>query len=294
MEFISLSFVKDQVLRQYGKHKNLKGKIEHFFNSFVNTHNDLEYFWVDNKIFLKESYGFYLKKEIERVLNKPIKPIRAKLFSKEEIPAPKDANYVTNKLKERKDFLEKKEAERRASILDEFNDTIRSIKNSKSGFRHIGVFDLEFWEMKMNILLEFGWVIMDYQGETKTTHLIVQDNLKYNNGVYSKNNKYARRDSKTIPLSIALEEFQKEFLDKVEIVIGHGLTNDFKVLKANGLDLNIKYLDTAQIGAAFMDVEHTVSLERLLDYLKIEHNDLHNAANDVEYILEAVKTMGNL
>lgn len=77
-------------------------------------------------------------------------------------------------------------------------------------------------------------------------------------------------------------------------MVGHGLTNDFKVLKLNGLDLNLEYIDTSDIGSVIMGETDKVPLSRLLDYLKIEHDDLHNAANDVEFILKAFFELGNL
>ena len=122
----------------------------------------------------------------------------------------------------------------------------------------------------------------------------MQENLKYTNGFYSENNRFARSDSRIVPLNIAKQQFREKFLDKVDVMVGHALSNDFKVLKVNGMPLNIRFLDTADIGAIFMNEKDKVSLGRLLEHLDIDHRELHNAANDVEYTLEAFFKMGDL
>jgi len=292
MEFISLSYVHNNVLKQYGKHKHLKSKINDYFNSFVDRHQDLKYLWYDSKAYIPSQFGFQLKKEIEKKINKSIRPIYAKIFNESDDLDLKDNIYIKQKIAEKKQQAKDlADAKREANIL-KLKDYVRKIKSGEIQF--IGSFDLEFWERDMNRILEFGWSIMDYKGNTKTTHIVVQDNLNYENGVFSKNNRYARKDSKTKPLNIAIKEFEDNFINKVGLFIGHGLTNDFKVLKANGVDLDIEYLDTSEIGAALMGVDDTVSIERLLKFLNIESTNLHNAANDAEYVLEAFKAMGEL
>ncbi len=294
MEYISLNFIQNNVIRQYGKQKALKSKINNYFGSFVDQHQDIPYVWLEGKAYVRGSFGFQLKKEIEKLLNKQIKPIHPKLFSSDFVIKERDNLYIKQKIEDRKLAIQAKSDARKKVINDKFFDTIKSIKNETPGFRYIGAFDLEFWENDMNLILEFGWSIIDYKGETKTTHLVVQENLKYENGVFSKNNRFARKDTQTVPLKVAMDRFQKEFLDKTDIYVGHGLENDFKVLSINGMNLELDYLDTADIGAVLMGEDHKVSLQRLLNHLKIKHDNLHNAANDVEYLLEALCEMGDL
>lgn len=294
MELISVSFVQHNVNNQYGKHKTLRGKLNGYFTQFVDKYRDFNYVWFEGKLYVDAKHGWQIKKDIEKLLNKPIRPIYPKNFGPDFHMKFVDALTVKKKI-DQKNARKKHELEmKKDGIKKEFFDTIDNIKHEKPGYRYIGAFDLEFWEYDMNILLEFGWSIVDYSGKTFTTHLIVQENLKYENGQFSKNNRFARRDSQTVPLKVAMDRFQTEFLDKTEVLVGHGLTNDFKVLKANGLYLNLPYLDTSDIGAAVMGENDKVSLERLLDYLEIEHDDLHNAANDVEFILKAFFELGDL
>jgi len=292
MEFISLSHVHNNVLKQYGKHKHLKSKINDYFNSFVDQHQDLKYLWYDGKAYVPSQFGFQLKKEIEKKINKSIRPIHAKIFNKTDELLLKDNIYIKQKLAEKKQQVKDLASAKRESNILKLKDCVRKIKSGEIQF--IGSFDLEFWERDMNRILEFGWSIMDYNGSTTTTHIVVQDNLNYENGIFSKNNRYARKDSKTKPLKLAIKEFKEKFINKVDLFIGHGLTNDFKVLKANGVNLDIEYLDTAEIGAALMGEDDNVSIERLLKFLNIESSNLHNAANDAEYVLEAFKVMGEI
>lgn len=294
MEYISLNFVQHIITRQYGKQKNLKVKINNYFSSFIDRHHDIEYGWVDQKVYIPANYGWQIKKELEKLLNKSIRDIEPKSFPKDFDIQVLDAVKVKKKIERRNILNKEKHDARKKKLKDDFFEVIHNIKENKDGFRCIGAFDLEFWENDMNLILEFGWKIIDYKGEEQTTHLIVQENLKYENGVFSKNNRFARKDSQTVPLKIAMERFQTEFLDKADVFVGHGLENDFKVLKANGMNLELDYIDTADIGAVIMGEDHKVNLGRLLDHLEIKHDDLHNAANDVEYLLEAFFELGDL
>ena len=294
MELISVSFVHHNVINQYGNHKMLRGKINNYFHQFIDKYKDFDYAWVDEKLYIDNKHGWQIKKDIEKLLNKPIKPIYTKIFGSKYNIKFIDVMDVKKKIEQKKIKKDYELEIKHKSIKQEFYNIIDKIKKRENGYRYIGSFDLEFWEHNMNLLLEFGWSIVDYHGKTHTTHLIVQENLKYENGQFSKNNRFARKDSQTVPLKVALRRFKEEFLDKVEVLVGHGLTNDFKVLKLNGLDLNLEYIDTSDIGSVIMGETDKVSLSRLLDYLKIEHDDLHNAANDVEFILKAFFELGNL
>ena len=294
MEFISLNFVKHNISRQYGKQGNLKSKINNYFGSFIDQHPDLKYGFVDGKVYIEGSFAWKMKKELEKLTNKPIKEIRPKIFPNDFEMTVLDNISAKKKAEERIKKIKEASFKRKEDIKQEFQDVVSNIKHDIPDHQMIGSFDLEFWEHNMDYILEFGWSIIDYKGETKTIHLVVQENLNYENGQFSKNNRFARNDTQIVPLKIAMKRFQEEFLDVVEIIVGHGLENDFRVLKTNGMDLELDYLDTADIGAAFMNEDHKVSLERLLDHLKIEHDDLHNAANDVEYILKAFFELGDL
>lgn len=294
MEYISISHIHNNVIRQYGKQKAIKSKISNYFNSFVDRHPDLEYGWVEQKVYLQGSFSWQLKKEIEKALNKPIKPIQYKYFSEDFVIPKFDQITIRKKIQERIKWKKEALEAKKQKFKDGLTDAVSDIKSMKDGARFIGAFDLEFWEHNTDLILEFGWSIIDYQGETKSVHLLVQENLDYENGTYTKNNRHARLDTQTVPLNIALKRFQTEFLDKTDIIVGHGLESDIKVLGINDFVFDRSYLDTSDIGGAIMDESDKVSLERLLNHLNIESNNLHNAANDAEYVLDVFFEMGDL
>jgi hypothetical protein len=295
MELISIGFVQNLVTNQYGKHKNLRIKIDKYFAQFVDRYNDFNYVWHDKKPYIEAKHEDQIKKDIEKMLNKQIQHFRPKEFPPEFNPRFIDAVSVKRKITRKINRKRRLQENRKRKIRNNFNKVVNGIKQFKEGHNYIGSFDLEFWEHNMNHLLEFGWRIEDYYGsEGETVHLIVQENLHYENGVFSKNNRFARKDSQIVPLKVALKRFKEEFVDKIDILVGHGLSNDFKVLKINGMNLQMDYLDTSDIGGVMMNQNDKVSLERLLDHLKIKHDDLHNAANDVEFILKAFFNLGDL
>jgi len=289
-----MNYVQHMVINKYGKHKALQVKINQYFSQFLDKYREFDYAWIDNKLYIAKKHGWQIKKDIEKMINTSIFDITPKIFTDEVKINIVNYQFVKKKIQQKNERKKIEIELKKSGIKKEFFETVDNIKNEKSGFRYIGSFDLEFWEQDMSILLEFGWSIVDYKGSTSTTHLVVQENLKYKNGQFSNNNRFSRTDTHIVPLKVALNRFQEEFINKTDIFLGHGLTNDFKVLKLNGLDLDISYFDTSDIGAVIMGENDKVSLIRLLDYLEISHDNLHNAANDAEFVLKAFFELGNL
>ena len=294
MDLVSVGYIQSVAIHQYNKYPQIRDKINKFFTQFLDNYMNFRYVWFEDKLYVEAENLNTIKTDLENYLNKPINKIGYKSFPPEY--RFRFLDVVAAKKKIDKKLLKKQleKEKKRNKITSGFDEVVNKIKSNEQGFRFIGCFDLEFWEHDMNILLEFGWRIEDYHGEGKTTHLIVQDNLNYKNGFYSKNNRFSRKDSKIVPLSVAKQQFKEEFLDKIDVLVGHGLCNDFKVLKSNGMDLDLKYYDTSDIGAAMMKRDDKISLEKMLNHLQIKHDDLHNAANDVEFILKAFFELGKL
>lgn len=295
MDLISVGFVQNSVIQQYGKHPNLRMMINDFFTHFTDNYDDLEYVWYEGKVFVDAKHSDLIKGDIENVLNMKILPFGFKTLPPESVVEVVDSMVIKCKIEERRQKKIKEKEERKQKIKDDFGTTIDNIKKGVEGHRIIGSFDLEFWEQNNNVLLEFGWRIEDYEsGKGETVHLVVQENLNHTNTMYTSGNKFSRKDSQVVPLSVAKDRFQKEFLDVTELMVGHGLNNDIKVLDANGIKITQPYVDTSIVGGVLMDHVNMISLTHLLKFYKIRHGTLHNAATDVEFTMKAFFEMGDL
>lgn len=294
MDLVSIGYVQNVAILQYGKYPSLKEKINDYFSNFLDTHHELEYVWYEDRLYVAGEHLPLIKDDLEKSINKPIDVVRAKSFPEEYTFRFISADVVKRKLEKRALKKKKEKEEKKNKILNEFNDVVANIKAGADGFKTIGCFDLEFWEKDMNILLEFGWKIEDFSGNCKTTHLIIRDNLECKNGFYSKNNRFTRNDSEIVSLAVAKQRFKDEFLGKFDILVGHALDNDFRVLKLNEMDCEQPFFDTADIAARLMNKENKMSLEKILKGYNMAHINLHNAANDVEATLAVFLKMGKL
>jgi len=295
MELISIGFIHNDVTRQYKYHKNLRIKIDKYFSEFVDSYNHFKYVWIEGKLYISSKHSNKIKNDIETLLNNKIESIKVKFISQPSSIRFISSCTVKRKIESKKNKKKKEINFKRKRILDEFFSIINNIKNDNNiYFNNIGCFDLEFWENNSSFILEFGWCIVDYKtGERKTTHLIIDENIKYKN-VYVKDNRFGRDDSEIVSNEVAIQRFQDEFLTKIDVLIGHGLDNDVRVLNMNGLRIFKHYLDTSDIGAAILYENDRISLERLLTHLRIKGENLHNAANDAECILQTFFKMGEL
>lgn len=295
MKFVSVGNIKNIALTQYRRDAITSEKINLYFENFLDTYSDFQYVWFENRLYFDSIYFNIVKHDIELFINREIGYVPMKTFPPELNI--KLVDSVTVKRKIDRIILKKKinKEKIKNKIIDDFDNLIQNIKICSPGYRYIGCLDLEFWENDMGIILEFGWKIQDYMGVGQTTHFVIQENLNYKNGFYSKNNRFSRKDSRVVPLKIAKQKFKDEFLNKIDILVGHGLNNDIKVLQMNGITIDKKYYDTSDIGAVkILNRTDRISLENLLGVLNIPHDNLHNAANDVEFILEAFYEIGGL
>ena len=294
MDLVSIGYIQNTAILLYGKYPRIREKIENYFKQFLDTYHDLKYVWYEGRIYVGGEHIDTIKDDLEKAINKPIGAIRAKSFPSEQTFRFYDAIKIKHRLEKRALKKKKEKDEKRNKIIDEFNKVINNLKAGAEGFKTVGCFDLEFWEQDMNKILEFGWKIEDFSGKSKTTHLIIRDNIECENGFYSKNNRFSRTDSEIVSLEVAKRRFQTEFLGKFDILVGHALSNDFRILKLNDMDCEQPYYDTADISTALMKKDNKMSLEKLLIHYNVSYVDLHNAANDVESTMAVFLRMGKM
>ncbi len=294
MELVSIGYIQNTAILKYGKFPSVREKINEYFSQFLDNYQDLQYVWYEDRVYVGGEHIPTIVDDLERTLNKPIDVVRPKSFPEEYTFRFYNAAKIKQKLEKRALKKKKEKDEKRNKIIGEFDAVITNLKASADGFKTVGCFDLEFWEQDMNRILEFGWKIEDFSGTSKTTHLIVRDNIECKNGFYSKNNRFSRNDSEIVSLAVAMERFQTEFLGKFDVLVGHALCNDFKVLKLNDLHCEQPYYDTADIAAALMNKDNKMSLEKLLKHYNVSYVDLHNAANDVESTMAVFLRMGKM
>lgn len=294
MDLVSIGYIKNVAILQYGKFPSVRNQIENFFTKFLDNYADMKYVWYENRVYVGGEYLDSIVEDLEKFINKPIKNVRAKTFSDEYTFRFVDADTIRKKIEKRLLKKKKEKEDKRTKIINDFYTAVENIKSGKEGFKTVGCFDLEFWEQDMNKILEFGWRIEDFSGNSKTTHLIIRDNIGCKNGFYSKNNRFSRSDSEVVSLKVAKRRFEDEFLGKFDVLVGHALSNDFKVLKLNDMDCVCHYFDTADIAPALLEHDEKISLEKLLKKYNVSYVDLHNAANDVDATLAVFLKMGKL
>lgn len=150
--------------------------------------------------------------------------------------------------------------------------------------------DFEAFERNQKKITEVGFSVYE-NGECKNYHYIVKENIAYLNGSFVADNKFnfAFGKSEILPLKEALSRLSK-VLVSTDYLVGHAVGNELKWLRKNNVELlpDIKTIDTSILAGGFMKIGQRVSLTRILTYLGIKHNFLHNAGNDSVYTMKAL------
>ena len=163
--------------------------------------------------------------------------------------------------------------------------------------------DVEAYEADTTKVLEVGIAcasgvdVFDV-GEEVVTHLVVADHLDLHNGRFVPDHRahlnFGRAE--TVPLD-GLAEKIRETLHTIRqqvsalYVVGHSIQHDIDWLKTLGIDVQMEGCDIAKAWQAREGAVHLTSLAHMLDGLKIEYSNLHNAANDAVYTLRVFKRM---
>lgn len=148
-------------------------------------------------------------------------------------------------------------------------------------------FDIEALESNQSKLTEFG-ISLFHNDNISTNHYIVKENLHLRNGKRVADNKdnFNFGISKIKPLKESFD-ITIDFINKVDYVIGQGISNDFKYLRQTNNRIqfksDLKIIDTYYLSFYFDN--GGLGLEKMLKDFKIEYKHLHNGGNDAHYNL---------
>jgi uncharacterized protein (AIM24 family) len=199
--------------------------------------------------------------------------------------------------------LSKQIAKYHSSIAKKTNlfEDIKWIESNINDLKII-CFDFEAFEKKQHILTELGITILE-NGNYKSEHYIVKENLSYKNGnkVNDRRFNFNFGQSKTLPLHEIIL-ILKQYLDNTDLIIGQGIVNDFdyakrylknqdKLPKDFIAQKNYKVLDTHDL--TFLFEAKGMGLQKTLEYFNILHRNLHNGGNDSRYNLMVFEKMIN-
>lgn len=166
--------------------------------------------------------------------------------------------------------------------------------------RPLVAIDVEAWEKNLKKVTEIGISVYDPRLQSdspfpliKTFHLIVKENLQFNNGKYVPDNKKKFMGGTSRVLSF---KESKEFVQLIVeqyinvsggALVGHQIDGDIKWLKSIGVRLPdaVECVDTLKIHSFSRATGGT--LRGILRTVGIPHANLHNAANDAYYTLLA-------
>ncbi|THV08439.1 hypothetical protein K435DRAFT_740525 [Dendrothele bispora CBS 962.96] len=178
--------------------------------------------------------------------------------------------------------------------------------------------DFEGWERDHTVITEFGWSALHWENGQEILedgHLIIEENKRYTNGTFVRDN----RDRYSFGTSETLTK--AKFKEKIHALLArmksygavylvfHDNAQDIKYLKSSMISAPIEGLsydpplkspteglfviDTSDLFAALEGEgsSNRRGLERMCSFLKIPTQFLHNAGNDAHYTLLACKEM---
>ncbi|KAK1236477.1 hypothetical protein PQX77_000254 [Marasmius sp. AFHP31] len=196
-----------------------------------------------------------------------------------------------------------------------FNNVQKLFKEKKHVFLAI---DIESWEMEHDLITEFGYSVIHWEGEREVNvdgHWIVKEYETYLNGKYVAENRKNYIFGKSEVLSkAAFKKRVHELLEHYQslgavFLVFHDASGDIKYLKSKMVEApldGISYVlpdtspdkglyvaDTSDLFAALEGEgsKNRRGLAKICDLLKIDTRFLHNAGNDAHYTLMACKEM---
>lgn len=174
------------------------------------------------------------------------------------------------------------------------NKHATKLNNALHSFERSVFLDVEWYERSKNKVTEIGYTIVQNRVPVETKHIIIQEHIDVRNGRFVPDNKdnFNFGESIVLPLKQAMELVRKD-LSTCTAIIGHGIGGDITVLsrclgKYHQSDVfsifkHLTVIDTVKITAGITDNGQLMGIKRCLDTFNIDHQHLHNAANDAYY-----------
>ena len=157
------------------------------------------------------------------------------------------------------------------------------------------IFDMEAYEYKQSKITEVGFLSVKNGKIGEFQHLIIEENLNYRNKNYISDEKdnFNFGRSKVVTMKDAVKILASQ-IDKHDVLLGQSIQSDFnyfgKMTRGYGdIFEGKKVLDTSNMSTVISEDNSIMSIQRGLEFLEIEHKNLHNAGNDVFYTLKYAK-----
>lgn len=168
------------------------------------------------------------------------------------------------------------------------------LNKALTGFERSVFLDVEWYERSKNKVTEIGYTIVQNRMPVETKHIIIEEHIEVRNGKFVPDNKdnFNFGDSIVLPLEQALEMVRQD-LSTCTSIIGHGIGGDITVLsrclgkqrhgEVFSIFEHLTIIDTVKITVGMSDNGQRMGIKRCLDAFNIDHQHLHNAANDAYY-----------
>ncbi|GAA5860755.1 hypothetical protein JCM1840_001953 [Sporobolomyces johnsonii] len=184
--------------------------------------------------------------------------------------------------------------------------------------------NLELWELDQNVLLEFGWAILEYSKDAEgkveerrtNLHVVIKENECRRNHQYVPDARDHFDFGHTLTLRLdALKSVLRALLASLSatspvFLIFHNPNKDLRALAKLGFDVESEFecdltrvpqresgqggvwvVDTQRLFEGWMERRGQVGLEKACKELEVPTKHLHNAGNDAHYTLDVFERL---
>ncbi|BGP26914.1 hypothetical protein JCM10295v2_005876 [Rhodotorula toruloides] len=190
---------------------------------------------------------------------------------------------------------------------------------AKTGDAAFVALDVEFWERDFEVLLEFGWSVVDFQKDEETgeihphkenQHIVVRDNMHRKNSKYVADSRHLFQFGRSLvydqhKIATLLQGMLANYAtSKTLYLIFHDPNMDLKALHQLGFDVKNDFaydlrklgsqseegkcwvVDSQSLFSGWMARKCQVGLLQACEQVDVKPKALHNAGNDAHYTLE--------